>query len=86
MERIKESAILFLPNGKVYTGKRHHDCIRKIVEETGIRPVKAENPQGFVTEEGRFVDRVEGGRIAIAAGQIKELKYHHEDMFSEDLY
>jgi len=83
VKRIKESAIMF--EGKMYTGKRHHNCIATIVKETGKR-VGAKWPQGFVTEDGEFVDRVKGGKIALAAGQIKELKYHRREMFSEDLY
>lgn len=42
-------------------------------------------PQGFVTSSGRFVDRVEAAKIAIAAGQIKNLKYHKTKLFSEEL-
>ena len=71
MERIKEAAILH--EGKVYTGKRHCHIIRDIVRLTGCKRVGMSSPQGFVTEEGRFVDREEGARIALACGQIKEL-------------
>ena len=39
--------------------------------------------QGFLTNLDRFVDRVEGGKIAFNAGQTTELKNR---LFSEDLY
>jgi len=84
MKRIKESAIMF--EGCVYTGKRHHDCIARIIRETGAKKVERKWPQGFVTEDGEFVDRVEGGKIALAAGQITKLKYSLTLLFSEDLY
>jgi hypothetical protein len=84
MERIKEAAILH--EGKVYTGRRHCNIIHAIVQQTGCKRVPATSPQGFVTEEGRFVDREEGAKIALACGQIKKLKYNSRDLFSEDLY
>lgn len=78
--KIKKSAIWF--NGKVYTGHRHHDIIRSMVEEHGIKP-PASGHQGFVTEDGHFVSREAGARIAYEAGQIKKLV---TILFSEDLY
>lgn len=82
-ERIKESAILF-PNMIVYTGKRHCDCFAaaRAAGETSPR----NEVQGFVTEEGRFVDRREAARIALKAGQIEKLQYSSTNLFSEDLY
>lgn len=41
--------------------------------------------QGFVTNYCRFVDRAEAGRIAIASGQIKALRWP-PDLYSEDLW
>jgi|AntRauTorckE6833_2_1112554.scaffolds.fasta_scaffold00137_37 hypothetical protein len=46
-------------------------------------PVLGEHIQGFLTNQNRFVDREEGGKIAFEAKQTKELKEH---LFSEDLY
>lgn len=80
--KIKESAIL--QNGVVYTGRRHHDVIRLITTTTGIRPVNGE--QGFVTEDGTFVNREEAAKIALESGQITKLKYNSKELFSEDLY
>ncbi len=42
-----------------------------------------EKEQGFLTNKNRFVDRVEGGKIAFEAGQTEELKDY---LFSEDLW
>lgn len=80
---IVQSAILH--NGKIYTGQRHHNVIHTIFIETGKR-VPYSSPQGFVTDAGEFVTREEGAKIALACGQIKELKYSKTKLFSEDLY
>jgi len=81
---IKESAILF--EGTVYTGRRHHDVIRKIIQETGVKKVGGQHPQGFVTDTGEFVDREQAAKIALECGQIEKLKYSSTLLFSEDLY
>ena len=59
-----------------------------MVAITGKRSCESEvgeNAQGFLTNKNRFVDREEGMKIAIAAGQVDET-YHKRDLFSEDLY
>mgnify|MGYP000208110751 CR=1 FL=1 len=78
--KIKESAIWF--DGKVYTGKRHGDIIRDMVENHGVKP-PCSGHQGFVTEDGHFVCRKAGARIAYEAGQIKKPT---TTLFSEELY
>lgn len=85
--KIKEAAIIDLVTERVYTGYRHGDIIKAMVELYGITPpVDGERyEQGFVTSTGEFVDRVEGAAIAIAAGQIKALKWPPL-LYSEDLY
>ncbi len=70
--------------GQLFIGKRHHDCIRVAVEVTGIKPVTGE--QGFVTRDGVFLNRENAAIDAIRCGQIKNLKYHRGDLFSEDLW
>lgn len=42
--------------------------------------------QGFITNEGRFVNRKEAFQIALAAGQIDESAGVDRELFSEDLY
>lgn len=83
-EKIVSSAIFF--QGEYYLGKRHHNCIKTIVEETGVKRVPASAPQGFWTDRNRFVGREEGARLALANGQIKKLKFSRTQLFSEDLW
>lgn len=96
IERIKESAIKREDDGRVWTGKRHHNCIHEIFLETK-KSVGRGYIQGFVTELGRFVDRKEGYKIAVFAGQVirpnpsqtgcrKGEYYDGDELFSEDLY
>jgi hypothetical protein len=42
--------------------------------------------QGFLTTHGRFVDRQEAGRIAVAAGQGSPRPLCNGNLFSEDLW
>jgi hypothetical protein len=61
-------------------GKNHAECLRKI---TG-----AIRQQGFLTNEGRFVDRYEALDIATSAGQLKGRHKHNplDQLMSEDLW
>jgi hypothetical protein len=68
---------------KVYTGIRHSEVIRAIVEATGIRPVTGE--QGFVTDTGEFVDRKTALQIAISAGQVEKSRNGGDELYAEDL-
>lgn len=63
---------------------RHHDVIRMMSETHGLG-VEAQRHQGFRTSCERFVDRKEGARIAIAAGQVPALRWP-PDLYSEDLW
>lgn len=75
------------PGGVVYCGYRHGHCIATIVASTGKRLHEhGEHVQGFLTNKNRFVDREEGGKIALCCGQIKGLKYSETELYSEDLY
>lgn len=65
-------------------GKRHCDCIMALYKITNIKPVLGE--QGFVDEKMNFYDRKEAGEYAIKCGQIKELKYSNDELYSEDLW
>lgn len=42
--------------------------------------------QGFITSKGRFVNRKEAYKIALAAKQINETAGVNGELFSEDLY
>lgn len=64
---------------------RHHDVIREWHAQTGqVTGGKCE--QGFVTSEGRFVDREEGLRIANLAEQILAKAGDPSRLFSEDMW
>jgi hypothetical protein len=86
-ERIKEAAIRH--EGTVYTGRRHADVFKAnaVIQNGIIISSIAAGEQGFVTEENRFVDRMEARRIAETAGQmIASHCPRRERLFSEDLY
>lgn len=70
--------------GIVFSGWRHTNCVYQAVAITGLTSNKmGEVAQGFLTNQNRFVDRKEGAKIAVLAGQCDEkINYLH----SEDLY
>lgn len=86
-ERIAAAAIRF--NGVVVTlppPARHHNCIRA-AHDVGYENWRPEHEQGFVTDTGRFVDREEAARIAVAANQLIERAMRHPlGLFSEDVW
>lgn len=86
-ERITGSAIEYPTGVEVALAPgRHGDVIRAYWERTQT-VTRGEWRQGFVTDTGRFVDREEGARIAIASGQADPAKMTYTDMlFSEDLW
>ena len=81
--------------GLLFTGWRHCDCFvtlhawsDRLSEEERIAVGEEQIAglrQGFMTSTGRFVDREEGARIAIEAGQVEEGNLRG-CLFSEDLY
>jgi len=89
-ERIKEAAMIW--RGKIYTGRRHCDIIHALSGTVPQTEWPIKGPEGFVTEKGVFVDRIEAARIALAAGQVAVGKavvkheFNGRKLFSEDLY
>lgn len=71
-------------------GYRHHDIYQRFGDEVSHKM----KDQGFYTSKGRFVDRIEGMKIAVAAGQVPanratieyKGKIIESELFSEDLY
>lgn len=65
-------------------GYRHHDIYQRFPNELDISP----KAQGFYTSKGRFVDREEGYKIALAAGQLSDDRASDSIKWlcSEDLY
>lgn len=75
-------------NGIIYSlpkPNRHHHVIAMMINEFGIKP-PCSGEQGFVNDKGIFLDRVEAGKEAIAAGQTQKLQWTENLLFSEDLW
>lgn len=72
-EWVKAAAIR-TPEGKVFEGPMHIMAVVKYMEDEGVEDVMAfmeENTyeEGFTTNKGRFIDRVEAFDLATEAGQ-----------------
>lgn len=81
LETIKHACVISF-NRKWFIGKSHADCFHKAHHVKVPMSQKADD-QGFITSEGRYVQRGEAAKIAIAAGQIdKDEKF----LFSEMLW
>lgn len=89
MEKIRSAAVR--KKGVVYVCWAHtyHEIMRmnldapdNVLKNDGdVR----DSEQGFVTSEGRFVNRKEAFLIADAAGQIKHKHGESNSLYSEDL-
>lgn len=89
-----------IKTGFVLCGYRHPNIIGVLptnvyfekIDENSIKVAwdencpKHETYQGFLTSTGRFVDRKEAAKIALASGQIEKLNYSNKELYSEDLY
>jgi len=66
-------AAIKTPNGVVWAVPRpgRHSDVNRIAIRSGVRLAEG-SVQGFVLSSGRFVDRLEAAKIALAAGQIEE--------------
>lgn len=62
---------------------RHHHIIHTLHRSEYSLPVSSE--EGFLTSEGRFVDRKKAAELAIKAGQIDQLQWPPY-LYSEDLW
>lgn len=62
---------------------RHGDVLRKLADFNPL--VVRGDAQGFLTSTGRYVNRRDAARIALAAGQTAKLTAPPE-LFSEDLW
>ena len=72
----------------LFLGVRHFDALMHSQISLMAKPVNlARIKQGFLTNKGRFVDRIEGREIAVAAGQIRYRCGGDETrLYSENLY
>lgn len=83
MPKIIASAILY--NGIIYTGKRHPNIISDMRTKYLIFDKQATRYQGFILDDGTYVDRIQGAGLAIQYGQIKKLNWP-PNLYSEDLW
>lgn len=66
---------------RIRIGRHHAEIIHIFGKEID------QNTDGFYTSYGRYVDRVEAGKIALAAGQCKKLSYWGgEKLDSSDIF
>ena len=68
-ERIHKAAIKTLKG--IYQGRTHEEAMGDMMWHNDY-PNGSEVVQGFITSEGRFVDRTEAAQIAYKAGQTEE--------------
>lgn len=80
-----------IDRGVVVEGHRHADIIRTVLNLLGKRTVQfgensvGQTEQGFITNTNRFVDRIEGMKIAREANQvISDTTF--KELYSEDIY
>jgi len=77
-----KSAAIKIEDGRIFEGRNHGDIFMLIKSQSVPRLMSSRGKQGFITDDNKFVDRKEAGRIAFEAGQIdKETDF----LFSEDI-
>lgn len=58
-----------LPSGTLSLGRRHAECMGAAIASGEVERV-TQDMQGFLTSEGRFVNRIEAMELARDAGQL----------------
>lgn len=88
MNPITHVAIRF--RGKIYSlprPNRHHDVLFLIAKETGAQYIDAHlEDQGFLDDEGTYLNRKQGLERAMVNHQIKDESKVRGLLFSEDLW
>ncbi len=86
---ITSSAMLH--EGRIFTGKRHGDCIKAAVAATGVSPVTGDG--GFMADieiNGEvlevFMDRENAAKYAEKIGQRVRITGGKDTLYSEDLW
>lgn len=72
----------------IFMGKRHGNCIEQFAF-CNFRMPLFESVQGFMTDDFRFLDRVEAKKYAIECGQLiagSEEFPTSTELYSEDLW
>lgn len=81
-----KAAAIKSSNGKIFSVERpgrHHDVIALMAKLGHKKPLGI---QGFITDKGKFVDRIEGLKIAKDNNQIIKKNGNAKMLFSEDLW
>lgn len=74
-------------DGLIYTmpiPSRHHTIFYQVNKNQGDPLVHPE--QGFLTDQGLFVDRESARNIAVKSRQLVGKGHHPRELFSEDLW
>ena len=76
-----------IDTGVVICGYRHCNCI-EIASMIFTRKEMIGHIQGFLTNNNRFVDRVEARKIAESCGQLlsADITSNGDELFSEDVW
>lgn len=86
-ERVAAAAINFGAIISLPPPARHHTIIQTMDTEMGIAgSLATPQTQGFITDKGRFVNRVEAYYIAWKAGQLLNGEKPTPQLYSEDLW
>lgn len=83
---MKITHVAIMLNGITYSlpaPNRHHHVIR-LIRDTGIKKQVRGN-QGFLTEDGAFIERKPAAILALETGQVTQLDAP-PSLFSEDLW
>lgn len=75
-----EDEVVWLPSPN-----RHHNVIRYMVDELK-HPIPITGLQGFVCENGTFLDRVCAKVVAISHSQLLERHHLGNELFSECIW
>lgn len=80
-------AAIKLPDGLIFRGHRHHNCIESISKMEKYKGLRVTSDmQGFITSENKFVGRVEALNIQIEAKIPSKRGKYSNKLYSEDLY
>lgn len=74
-----------IKSGIVAAGWRHHNCYTILWSLYPERDYIDDCIQGFLTSKGYFINREDGMKIAIAAGQV-QFDNTTSKLYSEDIY
>lgn len=81
---IVAAAIRHTDGKTIFTGKRHATIIHQMAEMGLSTPIKGK--QGFIDDQGNFLDRHAAGDHAIACGQIEKMRFPGRGLDSIEVF